>query len=336
MEGRRARLTCAEGGGSRVNRGTHVPQPQTLSKGFAWMRGQRYAQAPMARHTSLRVGGCADLLLIPADLEELMATVSWAHAHGVPLMYLGNGTNLVVRSGGIRGLVVSLRGALNRLQRLDPEPLSEVPQGTSVRLRVGAGVSLTRLLHLVIRDGLSGLAFIVGIPGTLGGAVMMNAGTEVGSTWDVIECATILLPDGQTCVVGRDDVAVGYRSAGLPKDCVVLEATLRAVKGYPEDVREEVRSIYHKRLETQPLAYPNAGSVFKNPVGERAGRLIDVLGLKGCRIGAAQVSHRHANFIINLGQASADEVLALIDYVKCQVYGRAGILLEEEVQIVGE
>lgn len=300
------------------------------------MRGQWYVQASMARYTSLRVGGAADLLLIPADLEELMAIVSWAHAHDVPLMCLGNGTNLVVRSSGIRGLVVSLRGALNRLQILDPAPLSEVPQGGSVRLRVGAGVLLTRILHLVIRDGLRGLAFVVGIPGTIGGAVMMNAGTEAGSTWDVIECATILLPDGQTHVVRREDVAVGYRGTGLPKDGVVLEATLRAVKGHPEDVREEVRSIYHTRLETQPLSYPNAGSVFKNPVGERAGRLIDQLGLKGSRIGAAQVSHKHANFIVNLGQASADEVLALIDYVKRQVYGRAGILLEEEVQIVGE
>jgi UDP-N-acetylmuramate dehydrogenase len=319
-----------------VSRGTPVLQPQRLSRAFAWMRGQRCVQAPMACYTSLRVGGCADLLLMPADGEELGAIVAWAHERDVPLMCLGNGTNLVVRSGGIRGLVVSLRGACNRLQRLEAEPVAEMPQGAGVRLGVGAGVPLTRLLHLAMRDGLGGLAFMVGIPGTLGGAVMMNAGTEAGSLWDVLESATILLPDGQTRVVRRGDVPVGYRHTGLPTDGVVLEATLRALKGHPEDVREEVRNIYHQRLQTQPLAYPNAGSVFKNPDGEHAGRLIDQLGLKGTRIGAAQVSQQHANFIINLGQASADEVLALIEYVKCQVYDRTGILLEEEVQIVGE
>jgi UDP-N-acetylmuramate dehydrogenase len=319
-----------------VSHGTSVPPPQALNEGFAWMRGQRCVQAPMARWTSLGVGGVADLLLIPIDLDELLRIVSWAHAHDVPLMCLGNGTNLVVRSGGIRGLVVSLRGALNRLQQLDAAPFSEVPQEAVVRLRIGAGVSLTRILHLVIHDGLRGLSFVVGIPGTMGGAVRMNAGTEVGSTWDAIESVSILLPDGQIRVLQREDICVGYRRTRLPEDSVVLEATLRAVKGDPEEVREEVRSIYHKRLETQPLSYPNAGSIFKNPAGERAGILIDRLGLKGCRIGGAQVSHQHANFIINMGQASADEVLALIDYIKRQVYDRAGVLLKEEVQIVGE
>jgi UDP-N-acetylmuramate dehydrogenase len=300
------------------------------------MHGRRCMHAPMARWTSLRVGGVADLLLIPIDLVELQRIISWAHAQDVPMMCLGNGTNLVVRSGGIRGLVVSLRDALNRLQRLDAAPFSDRPQETTLRLRIGAGVPLTRLLHLVIREGLRGLSFVVGIPGTLGGAVRMNAGTELGSTWDALESVTILLPDGHIRVLQREDICVGYRRTALPKDAVVLEATLRAVKGDPEEVRQEVRGIYHKRLETQPLSYPNAGSIFKNPAGERAGILIDQLGLKGSRIGGAQVSYQHANFIINLGQASADEVLALIDYIKRQVYDRAGILLEEEVQIVGE
>ena len=164
----------------------------------------------------------------------------------------------------------------------------------------------------------------------------MNAGTNAGSTWDVIECVTILRPNGVTSVVRRDEVTVGYRVTSLPSDCLVVDATLRAIKGNPDEVREEVRNIYRKRLETQPLSYPNAGSVFKNPAGDYAGRLIDQLGLKGACVGAAQISPKHANFIINLGQASADEVLALIDYVKRQVYDRSGILLEEEVQIVGE
>jgi UDP-N-acetylmuramate dehydrogenase len=187
-----------------------------------------------------------------------------------------------------------------------------------------------------MRHGLSGLAFAVGIPGTVGGAIAMNAGTEVGSMWDVIDCVTLLMPDGRLTEVGPHDVAVGYRFASLPPQSVVVEATLRAVKGNAAEVRQEVRRLYGDRRRSQPLSLPNAGSIFKNPPGERAGRLIDQLGLKGYRVGAAAISPQHANFIVNLGQASAHDVLALMDYVKRQAYVRTGVLLEEEVCIVGE
>jgi UDP-N-acetylmuramate dehydrogenase len=290
----------------------------------------------MAYYTSLRVGGPADLLLIPADVEELRAIVAWALARGVPLTWLGNGSNLIVRPRGIRGIVVSLHDALNHISLLEPHGQAHLRPGEPVRLRVGAGVPLTRVLHVAIREGLKGLAFAVGIPGTLGGAIVMNAGTEVGSTWDVVECVKLLLPPEQIIELGPAEVPVGYRFAGLPGRSVVLEAMLRAVKGSADEVREEVRRLYRYRRKSQPLSYPNAGSIFKNPPGEPAGRLIDRLGLKGLRIGAAQVSPEHANFIVNLGQASADEVLALIDYVKRQVRAHTGLVLEEEVRIVGE
>jgi UDP-N-acetylmuramate dehydrogenase len=289
----------------------------------------------MAGYTSLRVGGPADLLLVPTDLEELRAIVVWASARGVPITWLGNGSNLLVRPRGIRGVVVSLK-ALSHISLLEQHrPYGKRP-GDPVYVRVGAGVPLTRILHLAIREGLNGLAFAVGIPGTLGGAIAMNAGTEVGSTWDVVESVTLLLPNGQTFEVRPEEVAVGYRFANLPEQSVALAATLRATQGDPGRVREQVRRLYRYRGESQPLAHPNAGSIFKNPPGERAGRLIDRLGLKGFRIGDAQVSPMHANFIVNLGQASADEVLALIDYVKGEVHAHTGLLLEEEVRIVGE
>jgi UDP-N-acetylmuramate dehydrogenase len=310
--------------------------PQRLHTALTWVRGQRHVGAPMAGYTSLRVGGPADLLLIPADLEELRAIVVWASARGVPVTWLGNGSNLIVRPRGVRGMVVSLRQALNHISLLEPHRPSDKRPGDPVRVRVGAGVPLTRVLHAAIREGLDGLAFAVGIPGTLGGAIAMNAGTEVGSTWDVVESVTLLLPSGQMLEVRPEEVAVGYRFAALPEQSVVVSATLRATQGKPEQVREQVRRLYRYRGESQPLAYPNAGSIFKNPPGERAGRLIDRLGLKGFRIGDAQVSPRHANFIVNLGQASADEVLALIDCVKREVHAHTGILLEEEVRIVGE
>jgi UDP-N-acetylmuramate dehydrogenase len=300
------------------------------------MRGQRLMGVPMARYTSLRVGGPADLLLIPADLAEVLAILAWARERDVPLTWIGNGTNLIVRAGGIRGLVVSLHAALNQVRPLDPTPLHELRAGDELRLRVGAGAPLTRVLHLVIRQGLMGLAFAVGIPGTMGGAIAMNAGTEAASTWDVIERVTLLMPDGRMLAVAPHDVAVGYRFASLPPQSVVVEATLRAVKGDAAEVRQEVRRLYGDRWRSQPLALPNAGSIFKNPPGERAGRLIDQLGLKGYRIGAAAISPQHANFIVNLGQASAHEVLALVDHVKQHTYARTGVLLEEEVRIVGE
>jgi UDP-N-acetylmuramate dehydrogenase len=292
-------------------------------------------KVPMGHYTSLRVGGPADLLLVPTDADELRAVVACAARQGVPLTWLGNGSNLIVRAGGIRGIVVSLHDAFNHLSALNPVPREKTGPGDLVRVRVGAGVPLTRVLHLVIREGLRGLSFAVGIPGTLGGAVVMNAGTEVGATWDIVECVKLLLRNGEMVDVRRGEVEVGYRFAALPEYSAVLEASLQAERGNPPEVREEVRQLYRCRRESQPLSYPNAGSIFKNPPGERAGRLIDQLGLKGYRIGDAQISLKHANFIVNRGQASVGEVLALIDYVKHCVFARTGILLEEEVRIVG-
>jgi UDP-N-acetylmuramate dehydrogenase len=300
------------------------------------MRGRRYVSVPMAHYTSLQIGGPADLLLIPTDVDEVRAVVDCALAQGVPVTWLGNGSNLIVRSRGIRGVVVSLHDALNDVSVLAPFPEQAMRPGSPVRVRVGAGVPLTRVLHLAISEGLKGLSFAVGIPGTLGGAVVMNAGTEVGTIWDVVERVKLLLPHGETVDVGPEEVMVGYRSAALPVHSVVLEATLRAECVSPLEVRQEVRCLYRCRRESQPLSYPNAGSIFKNPPGERAGRLIDQLGLKGYQIGDAQVSCKHANFIVNRGQASVGDVLALIEYVKRHVDARTGILLEEEVRIVGE
>lgn len=316
--------------------GVPLPAPEMLGTQLAWMRGHRWLKVPMARYTSLRVGGPADVLVVPATQQELLAVMAWAREAHVPLMWLGNGTNLVVRSGGIRGVVVSPREALNHLSVVDPLPPDEARPGDRVRLRAGAGVSLTRVLHVAIQEGLTGLAFAVGIPGTVGGAIAMNAGTDLGNMWDVVESVRLLFPDGQTVELDSGAVPVGYRFAALPEGSVVLEATVGAVKGEARGVREEVRRLYRQRRESQPLSQPNAGSVFKNPPGERAGRLIDQLGLKGYRIGSAQVSAKHANFIVNLGQASADEVLGLVSAVKSYVYTHTGVLLEEEINIVGE
>lgn len=319
-----------------MNTRSWIPAPHLLARQLGWRRGEIWADAPMARYTSLRVGGPADVLAVPATLEELLALHGWARAVGVPVMYLGNGSNLLVRSRGIRGIVVSLRRALTHLSRVESPPLDGDRPGERVLVRVGAGVPLTRLVHLAMQEGLVGPGFAVGIPGTLGGAVAMNAGTELGCMWDALVSVRLLLPDGRTLSVGPTDVPVGYRFAKLPEQSVVLDATVQAKKGTADDVREEVRTIYHARLRSQPLSQPNAGSVFKNPPGERAGRLIDRLGLKGYCIGDAQISPIHANFIVNRHRASADDVLALMQYIQGYVQMRTGVVLEEELHIVGE
>jgi UDP-N-acetylmuramate dehydrogenase len=300
------------------------------------MRGRRVVEVSMAHYTSLRVGGLADLLLLPADLDEVRAVVDCASTQDIPVTWLGNGSNLLVRARGLRGIIVSLRHACNDVSVLASDPERALRPGDSVRVRVGAGAPLTRVLHLAIAQGLHGLSFAVGIPGTLGGAIMMNAGTEVGAIWDVVDRVTLLLPHGEMVDVGPEEVTVGYRYAALPEGSVVLEAILRAECGSPQEIRQQVRQLYRCRRQRQPLSYPNAGSIFKNPPGERAGRLIDQLGLKGYRIGDAQVSRKHANFIVNRGQASVDDVLTLIDLVKRQVCAHTGIVLEEEIHIVGE
>lgn len=308
--------------------------PCDLYSAFTWMRGQRYVSVPMSRYTSLRVGGPADVLLVPTNLGELKEIVIWATIHGVPVTWLGNGSNLLVRARGLRGIVVLLHNALNHLDRLPSH--GEVRTGDPLQVRVWAGVPLTRVLHMAIREGLDGFAFAVGIPGTLGGAIAMNAGTEGGTIWEVVEYVTLLLSDGRTVEVRPGDIDIGYRLAALPQQSVVLDATLRAFQGSPDQVRESFRSLYRRRRESQPLSHPSAGSIFKNPLGEHAGRLIERAGLKGFRIGDAQVSTKHANFIVNLGQATSDHVLAVIDYVKYRVLAHSGLVLEEEVRIVGD
>lgn len=313
-----------------------LPPAPLLADQLGWLHGERRVLVPMAWYTSLRVGGPADVLVEPATVQELLAITAWARERNVPVLWLGNGTNLVVRSRGIRGLVVSLRHVLNQLCPFDVSNWDRLRPGDQIHLRAGAGLPLTRLVHLAIQQGFVGLSFAVGIPGTIGGAIAMNAGTEMGSMWDALVSIRLLEADGHIVELSAADVPVGYRFAKLPGRSVVLEATVRAVKGEAREVREEIRRIYRQRVRSQPLSQPNAGSVFKNPPGERAGRLIDQLGLKGYCIGDAQVSPTHANFIVNLGQASPDDVLALVQHIKTCVYTRTGVLLEEEINIVGE
>ena len=288
--------------------------------------GPRVAfDVPLARHTSLGVGGPAEALAAPESADELAALVALAAEHALPLHVLGGGFNTVVLDGGIEGVTVRT----HRLRALAVEP-------DGVTVRAEAGVSHAQITRLCAQRGLSGLAFGAGVPGTVGGWIAMNAGVPDAETGDVVEAVETAGPGAARRTRTRAELDFVYRAArGLLPGEVVLAARFALRPADPAEVRAAIeRHLAHRRA-TQPLDQPSFGSVFKNPPGERAGRLIELAGLKGLRIGGAQISSVHANFIVNLGGARAADVLALMERAQEAVRERTGIVLEPEVRIVG-
>ena len=282
-----------------------------------------FTNEPMAKHTSFKIGGPADILACPSDAEQLKAAVQAAKECGVAVFIMGNGSNLIVRDGGVRGLVISLGERFSRI-RVQGEELT-----------AQAGASLKRVAAAAQEAGLSGLEFAAGIPGTLGGGVAMNAGAYGGQVSDVLVDAQVLL-DGEAATLTRAEMEMGYRSTvPLKRGLPVLSARFRLTRDDPEAIAERARRFNALRREKQPLSFPSAGSVFKRPVGQFAGALIEAAGLKGLTVGGAQVSEKHAGFIINLGGATATDVLKLIAEVQRRVQAHAGVWLETEVRIVG-
>jgi UDP-N-acetylmuramate dehydrogenase len=278
---------------------------------------------PMAKHTSWRVGGPADSFIRPRSLAELREFLASLDAD-VPLTFIGLGSNLLVRDGGIRGAVICTSGLPREVERLE-----------GGRVRAGAALACATLARRCARWHLGPAAFFAGIPGTLGGALAMNAGAFGGETWDRVASVVTIGRDGSLRDRSRDDFDVGYRTVVGPAGEWFVEATLALDEGaFAEPV--DIKSLLEKRTATQPLGRPSAGSVFRNPPGEHAGRLIEAAGLKGLRIGNAEISPKHANFIINLGGASAADIEALIERARSVVRERFGVALEAEVRILGE
>ena len=280
--------------------------------------------APMSRYTTFRVGGPADVLFLPASVEELRTALAAAEREGVPVCLIGNGSNLIVRDGGIRGLVIALG-----------EPFSEIRvEGTQVWAQAGA--RLSAVAAAAQRAGLAGLEFASGIPGTLGGGCAMNAGAYGGELKDVLLWADVLL-DGELRRLSRDEMEMGYRSTmPLRRGAIVLSACFELRQDDPEAIQERMRDLANRRREKQPLNLPSAGSTFKRPEGHFAGALIEQCGLKGCRIGGAQVSEKHAGFIVNVENATAADILQLIEHVQRVVQAQTGVQLETEVRVLGE
>ena len=293
-----------------------VPEIPTVS-------GELRENEPMSRHTSWRVGGPAELFYRPADLEDLSLFLRELDAE-TPVFWLGLGSNLLVRDGGIPGVVIAAAGIFKGLERV-----------ADLQVRAGASLPCTQLARQCVRWGFGPSEFFAGIPGTVGGALAMNAGAHGGETWERVRSVTTIDRCGEVRMRSPGDFSIGYRSVTGLNDEWFVEALLGFDAGVDAS-QETLKALLARRKDTQPLGLPSCGSVFRNPQGDFAARLIDAAGLKGHIIGGAEVSNKHANFIINRNNASAADIEALISHVRRSVAEMHGVDLVHEVRIVGE
>ncbi len=278
---------------------------------------------PMSRYTTFRIGGPAALMALPKTVEEAKTAVKTAREMGIEPFFLGNGSNLLVADGGYPGFVVKLTG--------DFDEIREVNRG----LEAGSAVLLSRLSNTLAGRGLAGLEFASGIPGSVGGAVTMNAGAYGGELGQVLESATFLDEEGEICTLPASECDFGYRhSIFSNRKCLILEARFQLEPGDPAAIKARMDELAAKRREKQPLEYPSAGSMFKRPPGHFAAALIDQCGLKGLTVGGAQVSEKHAGFVVNRGGATCADVLELVRQVKERVLRQTGVELEMEVKVL--
>ncbi|MEC4891336.1 MAG: UDP-N-acetylmuramate dehydrogenase [Nitrospira sp.] len=293
-----------------------------LAAAVAGLKGTVQFDAPLKDYTSFRIGGPADALVEPADVEDVARLVRQVRAQKLPLFVVG-GTNLLIRDKGIRGVVVSL----GKLRAIKEEP--------EAVLYAEGGVGMPTLIGYAIRHSLAGLEWAAGIPGTVAGCVVMNAGTRLGEMKDCVKAVRLVNGQGAIVDIPASEIPFAYRRATLPPG-IVVGVWLQLKAGVRADIEKVVKDYLHYRRDTQPLTLPSAGCVFKNPPKDSAGRVIDAAGLKGAQVGDAQVSEKHANFIVNQGQASAKDVLALIRKVRAAVTRKTGVKLELELKVVGQ
>ncbi len=275
----------------------------------------------MSSYTTFKIGGPADILITPSDREQLKTAVALCREQKIPYMIIGRGSNLLVSDRGISGAVIHICKGFD-----------EIALSDEGRVVCGAGASLSALCMFCLENGLSGLEFAYGIPGSVGGAVYMNAGAYGGEMRDVVASVEYLLPDGSTEVFGADELGFGYRkSVFTASDMIVVSATFELKNDATEDIRARMDDYIGRRKAKQPLQYPSAGSAFKRPEGHFAGALIESCDLKGFGIGGAAVSEKHAGFVINTGNATCDDVVALMSHIVKTVKERYGITLEPEI-----
>ncbi|PSJ16396.1 UDP-N-acetylmuramate dehydrogenase [Nitrosomonas supralitoralis] len=297
-------------------------------------RGEMRLDEPMSRHTSWRTGGCAQHYYVPVDLEDFASCLR--ELQHEPIYVIGLGSNLLIRDGGIQGTVIALHAQLNELRLIEQNQSGGL-------IYADAGVACAKVARFAAKHNLAGAEFLAGIPGTIGGALAMNAGCYGSETWEFIEQVQVVNRKGQVFIRTADEYAIGYRSVKLqPETSNVNEMEwfaggyIRLAQGEHTESRQRIKQLLAQRAASQPLNQPNAGSVFRNPPGDHAARLIEISGLKGCSIGGALVSPQHANFIVNQGHANATDIEALILMVQSRVKKATGVDLIQEVRIIGD
>jgi UDP-N-acetylmuramate dehydrogenase len=307
---------------ARATRVGHRFDSKRLQAAVAGLRGRVIFDAALRAYTSFKIGGPADALVEPANEDDVRRLVVQARAANVPLFVVG-GTNLLIRDGGIRGIVVSL------------SKLRAIHEESRAVLYAEGGVGMPTLIGYAIRRSLAGMEWAAGIPGTVGGCLVMNAGTRLGEMKDAVKAVRLVTMNGDVRDLPRESIRFQYRRARLPKG-IVVGVWLQLRQGVRGDIAKIVKEYLHYRKDTQPLAMPSAGCVFKNPPNDSAGRLLEATGLKGMRVGDAEVSTKHGNFIVNRGHATAADVTRLIQKVRRAIRQKAGIRLDLELKIVGE
>jgi UDP-N-acetylmuramate dehydrogenase len=283
---------------------------------------------PLGRYTSMKIGGPADYFIDVLTEPALTRLLPLLNRHRTPFVLLGNGSNVLISDRGVRGAVLRLGGDFKRVEWKE--------EGSRVRVLAGAGYAVTQLVREAARRGYSGIEFAEGIPGSVGGALVMNAGAYGCEFEKVVEDVVGVAPDGAAIRLNRTEMTFSYRDAHLPDGMIVTRVALRLHKAEAAHVSSNVRELVTRRKSSQPSGYPNSGSMFRNPPGDFAGRLIDAAGLKGRRIGRSQISERHANFIVNLGGATAGDVRRLMELARSEVRQRFGVELVPEVRFIGD
>ena len=279
---------------------------------------------PMSKHTTFRIGGNADMFVSP-EIDKVSQIISLAKECQVPVTIIGNGSNLLVGDKGIRGLVLSFGKGADGIE----------VEGT--KIKAGAGALLSKIAAEAVRNSLAGFEFAAGIPGSFGGAVVMNAGAYGGELKDVLKEAKVLTQDGEVITLSAEELDLSYRHSCVPeRGYIVLEGVIELAQGDEKQIREIMADYRNRRIEKQPLEYPSAGSTFKRPEGYFAGKLIQDADLRGYTVGGAQVSEKHCGFVINKGDATADDVITLIQNVKQIVYDKFQVEMEPEVKMIGE
>ena len=293
------------------------------------IKGKILFRVPLSRYTSLRVGGPADIMIYPSGVMELQKVICFSQTQAIPYFVIGRGSNLLIKDGGLKGIAIRLSLGFKRIKLFNRSR-----NHTSVL--VEAGVSLNRLLKFCIGRGLSGLEFLSGIPGSIGGALAMNSGAQGRQMKDVTESLALITPQAEVTEKSKEHLNFEYRKLHLPTGTIILKAQILMKHRSKKIILSEVEKIKKWRRQTQPLNLPSAGSVFKNPIGKSAGQLIEQTGLKGFRVGKAEISEKHANFIVNLGGATAKDILSIMGIIQNRVYQKTGIRLEPEIKIAGE